>query len=256
AQALERQNLVLHYQPQVDLTSGQIVGAEVLLRWQHPQLGLLSPHRFIPIAEESGLIVPIGEWVLEEACRQARSWQGQGLTPLSLSVNLSTRQFIQSGLPDRVRRVLEDSGLAPNRLVLEITETQLMHDVKGAISTLQELKEMGVGLAVDDFGTGYSSLSYLKRFPLDHLKIDKAFVRDITTDPNDAAITQAIIAMAHSLRLKVVAEGVENRLQLAFLMERNCDLMQGFIFSRPLEAGVLADCLVRRKSLEDISMAC
>jgi len=232
--ALEAGELMLHYQPQVDLASSQIIGMEALLRWRHLKLGMIAPAEFIPLAEATGLIVPIGEWVLKTACAQIRAWQEAGLPALTVAVNLSTRQFMQAGLTDKIAEILTETGLDAHYLELEITESLLMQDVQGAIDIMRTLKARGVKLAIDDFGTGYSSLTYLKRFPVDRLKIDQSFVRDITTDPDDAAITQAVIAMAHSLRLKVIAEGVETEAQLAFLRSRDCNEAQGFHFSRPL----------------------
>lgn len=232
--ALEAGELMLHYQPQVDLASSQIIGMEALLRWRHLKLGMIAPTEFIPLAEATGLIVPIGEWVLKTACAQIRAWQEAGLPALTVAVNLSTRQFMQAGLTDKIAEILTETGLDAHYLELEITESLLMQDVQGAIDIMRTLKARGVKLAIDDFGTGYSSLTYLKRFPVDRLKIDQSFVRDITTDPDDAAITQAVIAMAHSLRLKVIAEGVETEAQLAFLRSRDCNEAQGFHFSRPL----------------------
>lgn len=234
--ALERNQLLLHYQPQVQLESFQIIGVEALLRWHHPQRGMVSPGQMIPLAEETGLILPIGAWVLRTACTQAKIWQEQGLRPLRIAVNLSARQFLQADLTELVSETLRETGLSPHFLELEITESLLMKDVDSAIFTLQALKSMGVQLAIDDFGTGYSSLNYLKRFPLDRLKIDQSFVRDVTTDPDDAAIALAVIAMAHSMRLGVIAEGVETREQLLFLRNKRCNEIQGFYISKPLSA--------------------
>lgn len=247
--ALERRELVLHYQPQVDLSTGRMVGLEALLRWQHPELGIISPAEFIPLAEEIGVIVPLGEWALRQACTQMKTWQDEGLPALPVAVNLSARQFIQAGLTELVGRTLEETGLEARYLELEITESLLMKDMEGAVVTLRALKAMGLGLAIDDFGTGYSSLSYLKRFPLDRLKIDQSFVRDITTDPDDAAIALAVIAMAHSLRLKVIAEGVETEAQLTFLRTRGCDEIQGYYFSPPLPAEEMAALLQTNHTL-------
>lgn len=234
--ALERQELLLYFQPQVDIVSGRVVGMEALVRWRHPDLGLVSPAQFIPLAEETGLIVPIGEWVLREACRQNKAWRDAGYAPLRMAVNLSARQFRQQNLVEITAAVLNESGLHPDGLELELTESYIMQNPETAITVLRDLKAMGVHLSIDDFGTGYSSLSYLKRFPIDTLKIDQSFVRDITTDPDDAAITSAIIAMAHTLKLEVVGEGVEAPEQLAFLKELGCDRMQGYFFSRPIPA--------------------
>jgi EAL domain-containing protein (putative c-di-GMP-specific phosphodiesterase class I) len=232
--ALERREFQLNYQPQVDLKTGSVVGAEALIRWRHPELGLISPARFIPIAEERGLIVPISEWVLHEACQQSRRWQGSGLAPLPVAVNLSAAHFRQENLQETVEYALQHNNLAPHLLELEITEGMVVQDAEDVVLMLNELKAMGIRLAVDDFGTGYSSLSYLKRFPLDKLKVDRSFVRDITLNEQDAEITRAIISMAHGLGLKVVAEGVETQDQLKFLRWQKCDDMQGFYFSRPL----------------------
>jgi diguanylate cyclase (GGDEF)-like protein len=245
--ALERAELRLHYQPQVDLACHRVIGVEALLRWQHPQRGLVSPSEFIPLAEDTGLILPIGEWVLRTACAQGKAWQDQGLGPLRVAVNLSARQFLQLELPAVVAETLQESGLPAACLELEITESLLMHDLDGAIGTLRGLKAMGVQLALDDFGTGYSSLSYLKRFPLDRLKIDRSFVGDITSAADEAAIALAVIALAHSMRLQVLAEGVETATQLAVLQSGGCQQMQGFYFSRPLP--VEAITLLLRQTL-------
>jgi diguanylate cyclase (GGDEF)-like protein/PAS domain S-box-containing protein len=234
--ALERNELSLHYQPQVDLRSGKLYGMEALLRWHSPEFGSVSPVEFIPLAEEIGLIQPIGEWVLRTACVQTRAWHEAGFPGLRIGVNLSARQFQQKNLVQLIRQALTDSGLEPLHLDLELTESMLMHDMERTVATLTELDALGVALSVDDFGTGYSSLSYLKRFPIDVLKIDRSFVRDITSDPDDAAIATAIIAMAHSLEIKVIAEGVETLEQQEFLKQHNCDGMQGYYFSKPLPA--------------------
>jgi diguanylate cyclase (GGDEF)-like protein len=234
--ALERNELLLHYQPQIDIRTGRIVGVEALVRWQHPEFGLVSPVKFIPIAEETNLIIPIGEWVLRTACEQGVRWREQGLPVWRMAVNLSARQFRHQDLLQPIRRILQETGFDPHHLELEITESLIMQGAGKTIAILEALDEMGIRLSLDDFGTGYSSLSYLKRFPIDTVKIDRSFVRDIHTDPNDAAITSAIIAMAHSLRLSVIAEGVETEEQLAFLRERNCNEYQGYYFSKPLPA--------------------
>lgn len=231
--AVARGELVLHYQPMVDAKSGRICAMEALLRWNHRDLGMVAPMDFIPMAEESGLIIPIGEWVLRTACAQARAWQDAGLGPLRLAVNLSARQF-QKDITSIVASVLEDTGLEPHYLELELTETVVMQNAETAVDTLDALDCMGVALSIDDFGTGYSSLSYLKRFPIDTLKIDRSFVRDIPLDVDDMLITTAIINLAHSLGIQVVAEGVETLAQLAFLKDQQCDVMQGFHFSKPL----------------------
>ncbi len=234
--ALERGEFVLHYQPQVDLSSGRIVGMEALIRWQHPELGLVTPARFIALAEETGLIVPIGAWVLRTACAQNKAWQRAGFNDLRIAVNLSARQFAKQDLVKSIASVLEETGLDPACLEIELTESLVMTDVERAIGILRDLKELGVKLSIDDFGTGYSSLSYLKRFPIDVLKIDQSFVRDMTLDPDDAAIVTLIISLAHSLRLQVIAEGVETEEQLAYLWQHGCDQMQGYCFSRPVPA--------------------
>ncbi len=241
--ALDNNELLLHYQPKVNFNTGAVVGVEALVRWNHPVLGQVPPASFIPIAEENGFIGAIGMWVLKEACEQARKWQAQGLPQLCVSVNLSARQFQQPNLAEQVGQVLRDTGLDPSCLELEITESTVMQDTEAAITALQSLKQLGVVLSVDDFGTGYSSLSCLKRFPLDVLKIDRSFVNDVTHDTNDAAITRAIIALAHGLDLGVVAEGVETLEQALFLQANGCDEMQGFYFSRPVLPNELADML-------------
>ncbi len=235
--ALERGELELYYQPQLELLHQRAIGVEALLRWRHPKYELVGPAEFVPLAEESGLIIPIGEWVLRTACAQAKSWQGQGLPPLRMAVNLSVAQFEQPDFTRLVARILSDTGLQPDCLELEITESLLMKDVNTAVGVLRALKDMGIKLAIDDFGTGYSSLNSLKRLPIDRLKIDRSFVQDISIDPDDAAIALAVIAMAHSMNLRVVAEGVETDAQLTFLRSRDCDEMQGYYFSRPLPAG-------------------
>ncbi len=234
--ALERNEFSLHYQPQVDLQSGQIIGAESLLRWNNPESGMISPGVFIPIAEENGLIVPIGEWVLYEACRQNQAWRDLGYPEINVAVNLSAVQFRQKNLGEVIVGALHQSGLHPSGLELEITEGTVMQDTEAAISLLRVFKDFGVNLSMDDFGTGYSSLSYLKRFPINKLKIDQSFVRDATIDMDDAAIASTIISMGRNLKLKVIAEGVETADQLAFLKEQGCDEMQGYYFSRPVPA--------------------
>ncbi|HCN90591.1 MAG TPA: two-component system response regulator [Oxalobacteraceae bacterium] len=234
--ALERQEFALHYQPKVNLASGTITGAEALLRWIHPEWGLVLPDRFVAIAEDCGLIVPIGRWVLREACAQARRWQDAGLNPGSVAVNISALEFRRTDFVDGVRAVLHETGLAPHCLELEITESVLMRDAECSSAILQQLKDMGVQLAVDDFGTGYSSLSYLSQFPIDVLKIDQSFVRDLCVTNDNGIIVSAVIAMAASLKQRVVAEGVEQTEQLAFLKAQHCEEGQGFLFSRPLVA--------------------
>ena len=238
--ALERNEFLLHYQPLMSVEEERMIGVEALVRWQPPDEALVPPLRFIPLAEETGLIVPLGEWVLRTACAQAKSWLDAGSPPLLLAVNLSARQFQQPDLIARIQAILTDTGWPVACLELEITESTLMEQGQQAVTTLMALKELGVRLAIDDFGTGYSSLAYLKRFPIDKLKIDQSFVRDIPHDPNDMEIASAIIALAHNLRLEVLAEGVETPDQLAFLRERGCDASQGYLFSRPLPAEELA----------------
>ncbi len=239
-QALAQREFFLHYQPKYHAVSGELCGMEALIRWNHPDLGLVPPLQFIDLAEQTGVIVPIGEWVLEEACRQAQAWREQGVTQAPVAVNVSGIQFRQSDLLGSIASVLERTGLHPSGLQLEITESVMMNDPEGFIRTLTALKTMGVGVALDDFGTGYSSLSYLKRFPIDYVKIDRAFVRDITTDPMDAAICGAIIAMAHNLGMQVIAEGVETPEQVDFLRTKACDQLQGFLFGRPMIAADFA----------------
>ena len=243
--ALERKEFELFYQPKVEASSGRIIGAEALIRWNHPEKGLVSPTRFIPMAEEIGLIIPIGDWVLHTACAQNKAWQDAGLPPISISVNLSARQFQQENLVQSVATALHDMGLAAHHLELELTESMVMNSAELFVTKLKELEDLGVQLSIDDFGTGYSSLSYLKRFPLHHLKIDQSFVRDIATDADDAAITSTVISLGHSLNLKVIAEGVETEEQVAFLRDHNCDEMQGYYFSKPLPANEFASLLRR-----------
>ncbi|WP_417228332.1 EAL domain-containing protein [Amphritea sp.] len=241
--AIEDNELTLNYQPQVDMCSGKIVGVEALLRWNSDQLGFVSPVEFISVAEETGFISAIGEWVMREACRQTRQWQLDGLPHVRIAVNLSVRQFAKQHLEKLVTQVLKDTGLPVNCLELEITENMLMDDVEGSVETLHRLKALGIQLAIDDFGTGYSSLSYLKRFPIDRLKVDRSFITHVTTDSDDAAVTQAIIAVAHNMGLSVTAEGVEDKDQLAFLKEHACEEVQGYLFSRPLTPDDLAALL-------------
>jgi diguanylate cyclase len=234
--ALERQQFVLYYQPQIDVMTGELTGVEALLRWDHPERGLVMPAEFIPLAEETGLIVPLGRWVLHEACSQSQVWQKQGLRSLRVAVNLSGVQFQQRDLVDSIAHALNASGLDPRCLELEITESVIMHNAPEAVVMLEKLSDMGVDISIDDFGTGYSSLSYLKRFKIDRLKIDQGFIRNVSNDQDDAAIVKAIIALAHSLRLRVVAEGVEHKEQLEFLRSIGNDEYQGYFHSRPLPA--------------------
>jgi diguanylate cyclase (GGDEF)-like protein/PAS domain S-box-containing protein len=241
--AIEDKQLDVFYQPKLCLATGRLDAVEALVRWRHPEMGMVPPGDFIGLAEEAGLIGSIGEFVLRESCRQACEWQRQGLDPIRVSVNLSVHQLRQGKLVSLVRQVLEETGLAPQWLELELTESQLLDSVEHIIATFHQLRELGVKLAIDDFGTGYSSLSYLKRFPVDYVKIDQAFIRGLGEGTEDAAITRAIIAMAHSLGLQVVAEGVENEAQLDFLKANGCDEVQGYLISRPIEAGALAGVL-------------
>jgi len=247
--ALERDEFSLYYQPKIDVASGSTIGVEALIRWRHPDLGLVSPAEFIPMAEESGLIVPIGEWVLDSACAQLRAWQEDGLTPVPVAVNLSAKQFHQQNIAAIVMRALQDHGVDPRLLELEITESTAMRNAEATGTTLRNLKALGVRIAIDDFGTGYSSLSYLKRFPIDSLKIDRSFVTELPGNQDDATIAQAIITMAHALRLKVIAEGVETEAQLEFLTANGCDEIQGYYFSRPLPAEQCTQLLRDKRKL-------
>ena len=243
SRALERHEFVLHYQPKINLEKGAITGAEALIRWLHLDRGLIPPAQFVPIAEDTGLLLPIGQWVLHEACRQARAWLDAGLRPVPVAVNISAVEFRDKGFLEGVRAILKDTRLEPRYLELELTESVLMQHAESSASVLQALKTMGVQLAVDDFGTGYSSLSYLRRFPIDTLKVDRSFVRQITADADDAIIASAVISMGKSLKLRVVAEGVETREQLAFLQDQRCDEGQGYYFSRPVVAEQFAKLL-------------
>ena len=245
--ALSQEELVLYYQPQLD-ASKNVVGVEALIRWKHPEMGLLSPGHFIGVAEMSGLIIPIGDWTLRTACKQLKTWQRRIDDDFTVAVNLSARQFQQPNLVDGIREVIDETGIAPSSLELEITESNAMHNAENTIYTLRELKDLGVRISMDDFGTGYSSLNYLKRFPIDNLKLDQTFVRDVDTDPSDAAIVSAVIQMAHSLDLKVVAEGVEREEQLEFLRRQHCDIFQGYLFSPPIPADRLEAFLADRKT--------
>ncbi len=242
--ALERQEFILHYQPKIDLQSGTIVGIEALVRWQHPQRGLLAPADFVPIAEDSGLIVPIGRWVLREACRQAQAWQDTGLSPVAIAINTSALEFCAKDFLVSLRGILEETRLQPRYLELELTESVLMQDARSTDSILHTLSAMGIHLAVDDFGTGYSSLSYLRRFPIDTLKIDSSFVNSMTHSENDASLVSAMISMGKSLKQRVIAEGVETAEQVAFLRDQQCDEGQGFFFSHPVVAEALTPMLV------------
>lgn len=241
--AVDRNELSLHYQPKVDLVSRQITGVEALLRWTHPEYGILSPGQFIPLAEETGLIVPMGRWALQAACEQNMAWQGRGLRPVSVAVNLSPRQFADDNLLHDIDEALLLSGMSPALLQLEVTESMMMRNVPRAIKTLDRIRSRGIRLAIDDFGTGYSSMSLMKQFPIDTLKIDRSFVRDLPDDPEDKAIAQAIISMGKALEMTIVAEGVETPAQEAFLRAHGCDEIQGFLFSRPLPPDQLAELL-------------
>jgi diguanylate cyclase (GGDEF)-like protein/PAS domain S-box-containing protein len=241
--ALDRDEFVVYYQPQINVHTGELIGVEALVRWNHPKRGMISPGDFIPLAEETGLIVPIGEWVLRTACAQVKAWKESGFPQLRVAVNLSARQFLREDLVEVVARALHDTELAPQYLDLEITESMTMHNVDRAIMILHGLKNLGVHISLDDFGTGYSSLSYLKHFPIHMLKIDQSFVRDITTDPDDAAIASSIIALAHTLNLHVIAEGVETEEQLAYLTGHGCHEMQGYLFSPPVPVAKFEDLL-------------
>jgi EAL domain-containing protein (putative c-di-GMP-specific phosphodiesterase class I) len=249
--AATRGELELHYQPKVKLDTRAIVGVEALLRWHHPARGLLSPHAFVGIAEDTGLIVPIGRWVLRESCRQAQAWVAAGLPPVKLAVNVSAVELRAKDFVAEVQVILSETGFDPTCLELEITETFLMQESTSTSETLTALKKLGMHLALDDFGTGYSSLSFVKRFPIDTLKIDQSFVRDVISDEDDASIVRAVIDMGRSLRKRVIAEGVETREQLDFLVDYGCPEAQGFYFSRPLQADkfakLLTDGITRHK---------
>ncbi|MBL8287391.1 MAG: EAL domain-containing protein [Rubrivivax sp.] len=250
--ALERDEFVLHYQPRVDVVSGRIVGAEALIRWQHPERGLLPPAEFIPLVEDAGLVVPIGEWAIRTVCRQSAAWLAAGLSPVPVAVNLSSTHFRERELPARVARALAEHGVPASCLEIEVTESLLIADPELSVGIAQELATMGVALSIDDFGTGYSSMGYLKKLPIAALKIDRSFVRDLETDPDDAAIVSAIVALAHSLKLKVVAEGVETPAQLAFLQSVQCDEYQGFLTSRAVSVGEFERLLRRRAQIESV----
>ncbi|MEC0304295.1 putative bifunctional diguanylate cyclase/phosphodiesterase [Terribacillus saccharophilus] len=237
--ALEREEFCLLYQPKLNLKTGKLCGVEALIRWEHPEQGIISPLDFIPAAEETGMILPIGEWVLREACMQNIAWQEQGLSCMIVAVNLSAPQLYQSDLAEKVQSILDESGLAPEYLELEITESMTM-DVHSVLPVLHQLKQMGVRISMDDFGTGFSSLYHLKEFPIDSIKIDRSFVRNCTNDSKDATIVKTIIAMAHQLKLEVIAEGVETNEQMEYLCARDCYLMQGYFFSRPMPAEDIA----------------
>jgi EAL domain-containing protein (putative c-di-GMP-specific phosphodiesterase class I) len=239
--ALQRDEFVLHYQPQVDLANGRVVGMEALLRWQSPELGLVPPMQFIPVAEESNLIVAIGQWVIDKACATLRRWQDNGVPLVPIAVNVAASQFANQDMDRLLRRTLDQYGIAPGLLHLELTEGLSMEDPEASIALMRRLKEAGVGMSIDDFGTGYSNLSYLKRFPVDKLKIDQSFTRGLASVPEDSAIVTAVIRLAHSLGLRAVAEGVETEEQLHLLVAQGCDEIQGYYFSRPVpEAAMVA----------------
>jgi diguanylate cyclase (GGDEF)-like protein len=246
-QAIDNGELLLYYQPRVVVDSLEISGVEALVRWRHPQLGIVSPADFIPLAEETGLILPIGEWVLREACRQNKQWQKQGFAPMRVGVNISALQLQRQDLAGTVVQILKETELSPQSLELELTESSIMINAKAAIDVLTQLQTMGVTISIDDFGTGFSSLSYLKRLPIDALKIDQSFVREVSTNQDDAALVMAIITLAHNLRLRVVAEGVETEEQWRFLHLLRCDEIQGFVFSKPLSSDDLERLLVSRQ---------
>jgi EAL domain-containing protein (putative c-di-GMP-specific phosphodiesterase class I) len=241
--ALERDEYTLAYQPKVDLATGRTIGAEALLRWNHPERGSVAPVEFIPVLEESGLIVPVGEWVLERACRDLKAWQAAGGKPMPIAVNLSARQFRQQDLEARIRSIVDAAGIAPSLIELEITESQLMHDPEHAAKVLRALGSAGLRVAIDDFGTGYSSLAYLTRFPLASLKIDRSFVSHALTEVADATIVRSIVDMAHTLGFTVIAEGVESDPQAEFLRDLGCEQAQGFFFARPMPAAAFTEHL-------------
>ena len=247
--ALRKNEFIIHYQPQVDIPSGRVVAAEALVRWEMPGVGLVPPLDFIPLAEQTGFIVPIGEWVLRAACEQARAWQKSGLPPLIMAVNLSARQFQQQDLASQIADALKKSELAPQQLDLEITESHAMQDADFTLSVFHDLQAMGVRISIDDFGTGYSSLGFLKQFPINTLKIDRSFVKDLATDAKDEAIVSAVIVLAHRLNLDVVAEGVETVAELDILRKHQCNRMQGYYFSKPLPAVELELLLRSGKTL-------
>jgi diguanylate cyclase (GGDEF)-like protein/PAS domain S-box-containing protein len=252
--ALERQEFVVHYQPQVRIPDFHLVGMEALVRWRHPSLGMLYPSEFVPVAEDSGLIIALGDWVMRTACSQNMEWQDKGLAPMRLSVNFSARQFQQPSFIATVAEILKETNLDPRWLELELTESSIMKEPEQAIEKLHELKLMGIRVAIDDFGTGYSSLNYLKRFPIDTLKIDRSFVADVCKDPHDTAIVRAIITLGHALDLMVIAEGVETQEQLQYLSSLGCDVVQGFLFSKSLSAPVFEELLVEQRRAAALSM--
>jgi diguanylate cyclase (GGDEF)-like protein len=251
--ALDRSEFIVQYQPQVALPDFHLVGMEALVRWRHPSLGILPPSEFVPLAEDSGLIIALGEWVMRDACLQNKAWQDKGLAPMRLSVNFSARQFQQPGFIAMVAQILKETNLDPRWLELELTESSIMKEPEQAIEKLHELKLMGIRVAIDDFGTGYSSLNYLKRFPIDTLKIDKSFVSDVCKDPHDTAIVRAIITLGHALDLTVIAEGVETHEQLQYLTSLGCDVVQGFLFSKSLSVRAFEELLCEQKRAAALS---
>jgi len=248
--AIERDEFVLHYQPRVDVVTGRIVGAEALIRWQHPERGLLPPAEFIPLVEDAGLVIPIGEWAIRTVCAQTAAWAAEGLETVPVAVNLASTHLKERGLPALVARALQEHGVAASCLEIEVTESILLAEPELSVAIATELAEMGVQISIDDFGTGYSSLGYLKKLPIAALKIDRSFVRDLVSDPDDEAIVTAIIALAHSLKLKVVAEGVETPAQLAFLQAMKCDEYQGFLTSRAVDPAEFRRLLQRKVCAE------
>ncbi|HAI30182.1 MAG TPA: GGDEF domain-containing protein, partial [Thalassospira sp.] len=248
-EALVKDQFELHYQPKVDLRTNRVCGLEALIRWKQPGRGYISPMQFIPVAEETGLIGKIGEWVFREVCRQIAEWDAQSVPATPIAINLSPRQLIEGRITETISRILAEANTPAARIVLEVTETAMMQEIKKSATILEELRHLGLKIAVDDFGTGYSSLAYLKRLPINTIKIDRSFVRDVTIDADDAAITRTIIAMGHNLGLKVVAEGVETHEQMHFLRECDCDEVQGFLIATPLPAGDVVD-YIRRPSID------
>lgn len=248
--ALQNEEFILHYQPKYGVENNKLLGVEALIRWQHPSFGLVMPERFISSLEENGLIIAVGEWVLRSACAQNKLWQDEGLEPMTISVNISAVQFRNVRLIDTVARILKETGLEPRYLELELTETMFISNTEAAIETMNRLKDLGISLSIDDFGSGYSSLSYLKRFPVDYLKIDRSFIKDIESNKKDAAITSAIAGLAHSLNMKIVAEGVESQGQLDYLKSQGCQELQGFLFSRPVEAKEINELLAKEGKSE------
>ena len=246
-ETLEKDGFHLEYQPKLALKSNEVTGLEALVRWEHPKRGKVSPADFIPLAEETGLIVPLGEWVLRTACEQMVAWLDEGISPFIMAVNCSAIQLVRTDMASVIKEVLESTGLNPAYLEIELTESLLMQNVEEGIVILQALKDLGLHVSIDDFGTGFSSLSYLKRLPVDKLKIDQSFVKDLTTDPGDAAIVTSMITLAHNLDLTVIAEGVENPEQLGFLRAERCDEIQGYYISKPMPADTFSDWIRNRQ---------